>query len=67
MSSGDIATTINRLKNIIVDYDNLLIKASNILQTFDQKKHDRRVLFGDKTGHHRKYIRVSSTQSEPTT
>jgi hypothetical protein len=40
MPSGDIATTIKRLKNTIVDYDNQLIKVSNILQTFDQKKHD---------------------------
>jgi hypothetical protein len=41
MLADDIATTINGLKNTIADYDNQLIKASNILQTFDQKKHDR--------------------------
>jgi hypothetical protein len=38
MPSGDIATTFKRLKNTIADYDNQLIKASNIFQTFDQKK-----------------------------
>jgi hypothetical protein len=41
MPSGDLATTINRLKNTIAEYDNQLIKASNIIQTFDQKKHDK--------------------------
>jgi hypothetical protein len=34
-------TTIKRLKNTIADYDSQLIKASNIIHTFDQKKHDR--------------------------
>jgi uncharacterized coiled-coil DUF342 family protein len=35
--SSKIATTIKRLKNTIADYDNQLIKTSEILQTFETK------------------------------
>jgi hypothetical protein len=37
MPSDYIATTIKRLKNTFADYDNQLIKTSEILQTFDKK------------------------------